>query len=72
MARAVEVAAVLRAKLGADLIIVPLSAGPFLRVDDTAMHAGEAVPDEQRRRIEVRVRRQVRAGSEPSACHNAG
>ena len=71
MARAVEVAAVLRSHMGRDYIIVPLSAGPFLRPDDTAMVAGAATPDEQRRRIEVRVRRQVRPGSAPSACRNA-
>lgn len=72
MARAVEVAAVLRARLGPSFVVVPLSAGPFLRPDDTAMTAGAAVPDAQRRRIEVRVRRQVRPEIATSACRGAG
>ena len=58
MARAVAVAAAIRASgLGNSFTIVPLSAGPFLKPDDTVMTGGEPVADEARRRIEVRMRR---------------
>lgn len=58
MARAVAVAAAIRASgLGASFTIVPLSAGPFLKPDDSVMTGGEPLADESRRRIEVRMRR---------------
>ncbi len=58
MARAVAVAHFMRVSgLGGKFTIVPLSAGPFLRPDDSLMTGGETVADESRRRIEVRVRR---------------
>lgn len=58
MARAVAVAAAIRASGLADrFTIVPLSAGPFLKPDDSVMTGGEPIADESRRRIEVRMRR---------------
>ncbi|OYY89759.1 MAG: hypothetical protein B7Y45_10850 [Sphingomonas sp. 28-66-16] len=58
MARAVAVARFMRESgLSSKFTIIPLSAGPFLKPDDTALSAGEAVADEARRRIEVRLRR---------------
>lgn len=58
MARAVAVAAALRASGLVDrFTIVPLSAGPFLKPDDSVMTGGEPTADEARRRIEVRLRR---------------
>jgi flagellar motor protein MotB len=60
MARAVAVAHLLRkSPLGSRFQIIPLSAGPFQRPDDTAAVGGAAVADEARRRIEIRVRRQT-------------
>lgn len=61
LARAAAVAgAMRRAGLARDFMIVPLSAGPFLRPDDSVTGEGEALPDAQRRRIEVRLRRRTR------------
>lgn len=60
MARAVAVAHLLRkSPLGSRFQIIPMSAGPFQRPDDTAAVGGAAVADEARRRIEIRVRRQT-------------
>jgi flagellar motor protein MotB len=63
MARAVAVAAILRRELGRDFTVVPLSAGPFLKPDDTVIEAVSAVSVENRRRIEIRLRRPVRSRS---------
>jgi flagellar motor protein MotB len=62
MARAVSVARVLRASpLAASFQIMPLSAGPFQKNDDTAALGTDTPADmRQRRRIEIRLRRQGR------------
>lgn len=60
MARAIAVAHVLRESSLRDRFqIIPMSAGAFQRPNDTAALAGgDAVPDQARRRIEIRLRRQ--------------
>lgn len=57
MARAVSVARFLRLACLKDFTIVPLSAGPFLKPDDSVVAGGDALADDARRRIEVRLRR---------------
>ena len=57
MARAVSVARFMRSAGLRDFILVPLSAGPFLKPDDSMVTADDAAADESRRRIEVRLRR---------------
>lgn len=57
MARAVAVARFMRREGLRDFTIVPLSAGPFLKPDDTGVTANDDAADEARRRIEVRLRR---------------
>lgn len=60
MARAVSVARALRsAGLAAEFTVVPLSAGPFLRPDDTVTDGARIVDARERRRIEIRVRRRA-------------
>lgn len=58
MARAVAVAAILRAS---DRLrgyeVIPLSAGPFQRPDDTASTGDQVVSQRERRRIVIRLRR---------------
>ncbi|MEA3036980.1 MAG: hypothetical protein QOH04_2757 [Sphingomonadales bacterium] len=60
MARAIAVAHVLReSPLRKGFEIIPMSAGAFQRPNDTAsLSGGTAIPDQARRRIEIRVRRQ--------------
>jgi flagellar motor protein MotB len=60
MARAIAVAHVLRqSNLAQHFQIIPMSAGAFQRPDDTAsLSGGTARADQERRRIEIRVRRQ--------------
>jgi flagellar motor protein MotB len=60
MARAIAVAHVLReSPLREEFQIIPMSAGAFQRPNDTAaLMGGTAIPDQARRRIEIRVRRQ--------------
>lgn len=60
MARAVSVARFMRGAGLRDFTLVPLSAGPFLKPDDSVITAGDAAADESRRRIEVRLRRRER------------
>ena len=61
MARAVAVTRALRqAGLDNEFAIVPLSAGPFLRPDDTVADGSDKVDDQTRRRIEIRLRRRAR------------
>lgn len=58
MARAVSVARALRSSgLKAPLTVVPMSAGPFLKPDDTVTDGSSVVAAEKRRRIEIRLRR---------------
>ena len=57
MARAVSVARFMRSAGLRDFILVPLSAGPFLKPDDSMVTAEDAAADDTRRRIEVRLRR---------------
>ncbi len=57
MARAVSVARFMRGAGLRDFILVPLSAGPFLKPDDSVITAEDAAADDSRRRIEVRLRR---------------
>lgn len=70
MARAVSVARALRESgLAKSFTIVPLSAGAFLKPDDTVTDGTTLAPDETRRRIEIRVRRsarQIRPATAPS------
>lgn len=62
LARAIEVARVLRAQPDLSGVkIVPLSAGQLLRKGDLLSPGGEAVNDPERRRIEIRVRRSTPA-----------
>jgi outer membrane protein OmpA-like peptidoglycan-associated protein len=57
LARAVAVARALRSDgVGDGFVIVPLSAGPFLKPDDKVTGGGGGA-DESRRRIEIRLRR---------------
>lgn len=60
LARAVSVARFMRAEGLRDFTLVPLSAGPFLKPDDTIIDRGDAASEESRRRIEVRLRRRER------------
>ena len=60
LARAVAVARFLRLAGLKRFTIVPLSAGPFLKPDDRSIDEGDAGADDQRRRIEVRMRRRHR------------
>lgn len=60
MARAVAVARFMRREGLRDFTLVPLSAGPFLKPDDTIIDRGDAASEESRRRIEVRLRRRER------------
>jgi outer membrane protein OmpA-like peptidoglycan-associated protein len=57
MARAVSVARFMRMEGLRDFTLVPLSAGPFLRPDDSAVTADDGDADGTRRRIEIRLRR---------------
>ncbi|MBA4041562.1 MAG: hypothetical protein C0474_07175 [Sphingobium sp.] len=57
MARAVAVARFMRREGLRDFTLVPLSAGPFLKPDDTGVGDGDDAADNARRRIEVRLRR---------------
>lgn len=58
MARAVAVARALRrAGLGARYVIIPLSAGPFVKPGDLVTDGVGAGDDQERRRIELRLRR---------------
>jgi outer membrane protein OmpA-like peptidoglycan-associated protein len=58
MARAVSVARALKADgIGASFTIIPMSAGAFLRPDDHVTEGLQSIPDESRRRIEIRLRR---------------
>lgn len=58
LARAVAVSRALRlAGVQDGFVIVPLSAGPFLRPDDTVSDGRSSHNDESRRRIEIRLRR---------------
>lgn len=57
MARAVSVARFMRGAGLDRFTIVPLSAGPFLKPDDSVLTGTEAGADPLRRRIEVRLRR---------------
>lgn len=60
MARAVAVAAVLKqTELADDFVIIPMSAGAFLKADDSAATGKDYVSDAGRRRIEIRLRRRV-------------
>lgn len=60
MARAVAVASILReSKLKNRYIIIPMSAGPFLKPDDSAGLGSDYRNDAARRRIEIRLRRKV-------------
>jgi len=61
MARAVAVARALKASgLGDEFSIIPLSAGPFLKLDDTVTDGRDATAAENRRRIEIRLRRKTK------------
>lgn len=58
LARAVAVSRALkRAGVDQGYVIVPLSAGPFLRPDDTVSDGRSRKADKVRRRIEIRLRR---------------
>ena len=62
LARAIEVARVLRAQPGlSGMTIVPLSAGQLLRKGDLLSPGGGTINDPERRRIEIRVRRSTPA-----------
>lgn len=62
MARAVAVARFMRGAGLEGFTFVPLSAGPFLKPDDSMLTGGEARADPARRRIEVRLRRHQPGG----------
>lgn len=60
MSRAVAVSKVLRSSgLGKKFTIVPLSAGAFLKPDDTVTDGSEVRDAQERRRIEIRLRRRA-------------
>ncbi len=60
MARAVAVSSFLRhTKLSQSFVIIPMSAGAFLKPDDSAALGTDFANDAGRRRIEIRLRRRV-------------
>ena len=66
MARAVAIARALKsAGIDEGFTIVPLSAGPFLRPDDSVTDGQVMIAENERRRIEIRLRRPARRVQAP-------